>query len=103
MNNRQAKQYARRLLIGYIESQFHANGSDPLCYDDHSDPNIEGRRLSKDDFARVCDTMGELYDNINRLCGDKDQNWQSHDVKADGKPGRKWKGYEDWQTKRGRI
>jgi hypothetical protein len=97
MNKREAKRYARRLVVGYIDGQFY-NEKHPLCYDEYSPDSIKGRRLSKGDFDRVCMVMDDLYVNIAPAGYDSENHYL-----ADGKPGAKWGKFKQWLKKQGRF
>jgi hypothetical protein len=118
MNKQQAKQYVRRLVYGYIEEHFNVRGGHPLVYDEHCEEPLRGRRLSGKDCDRVIEAMEDLQDLMHKGDGDREFNealdkriecsrlardkhpipW----VQADGKPGSRWKGYEQWAKRQGR-
>jgi hypothetical protein len=102
MNKKDARRYAKRLIVGYIEELCYARKSDPLVYDDMCDDRAaEGRRLSEEDRDRV---LGEVYAIYNTF---SDHGWPSDMLRAfykpDGKPGAKWKKYKDWLKRQGRT
>jgi hypothetical protein len=114
MNKQQAKQYVRRLVYGYIEEHFNVRGGHPLVYDEHCEEPLRGRRLSGKDCDRVIEAMEDLQDLMHKGDGDREFSealdkrlatrpfgpilW----VKPDGKPGSRWKGYEQWAKRQGR-
>lgn len=120
MNKQQARQYVHRLVVGLLEESFSIEGRSPfrlkakhpLVYDELCVPELSGRRLSPADHERITVAMGVLCEQLEKhegrdeLAADLDKRapfdpipW----VKANGKPGSKWKGYEAWLKKQGRA
>lgn len=106
MNKAEARKYAKRIIAGYIEELFHSS-KDPLVYDEEFPEEVQGRRMSKADRERVEDAVIEISEKFN------EQGWTPLEVlqdfrrpfvphKVDGKPGSKWKKYEDWRKRQGR-
>ena len=106
MNKAEAKRYAKRLVSGYIEQLFQARKVDPLVYDELCHRDAQGKRLSKADYERVCDEVIAIQEKLTGQGYPDVLSWergQPQHSKPDGKPGPRWKGYDAWLRRQGRM
>lgn len=105
MTKTEARRYAKRLIVGYIEHLFHSEDA-PLVYDEFSKDDLQGRRLSSADFDRACDAVETIRKRLDHQSfTDKESMDRNKGLyyRAAGKPGARWKGYEAWLKRQGRA
>ena len=105
MTKVQAGRFAKRLLLGYIEQEFHGKAGDPLVYDELSPSEVRGKRLSSADEARVEDAMAAITGRFVKdgwTCVESFERDSGRHYRPDGVPGAKWKGFDSWGKRQGR-